>query len=395
MLDKLSAEGLITQLADRSGEALRAIRQQAVEERNGPKSMPRFTTSVAAGLVGRTASAIGFAEKEGRLPEVERTGTGRRVGYTTGDLNKMREIFGTRPWRSPEDPCAIIAVQNFKGGVAKTTLSAHLAQYCATKGYRTCLVDCDSQASSTTLFGYYPDFDLSEDDTIYPFLREKDRPDLRYALRETNWDGLYLIPANLRLYSAEYELAAEVSRGSPALLDRLARGIRSISSDFDVIILDPPPALGTISLSVMRAANALLIPLPPTVMDFSSTASFLSMLGETMEVLRENGLPLDLSWIKFVFSRVDDQKSMQKMILGLIRKLYGDAVCRAMMRDSAEIDNATGRLMTVYELDQPATSRDTHNRCVTQLNAVNAEIELEIRKMWPSHADRLVTEGLV
>jgi chromosome partitioning protein len=162
-----------------------------------------------------------------------------------------------------------------------------------------------------------------------------------------------------------------------------------------VIILDPPPALGTISLSVMRAANALLIPLPPTVMDFSSTASFLSMLGETMEVLRENGLPLDLSWIKFVFSRVDDQKSMQKMILGLIRKLYGDAVCRAMMRDSAEIDNATGRLMTVYELDQPATSRDTHNRCVTQLNAVNAEIELEIRKMWPSHADRLVTEGLV
>ena len=118
------------------------------------------------------------------------------------------------------------------------------------------------------------------------------------------------------------------------------------------------------------------------------------MLGETMDVLKNNGMPVDLSWIKFVFSRVDEQKSMQKMIMGLIRKLYGDSVCRSIMRDSAEIDNATGRLMTVYELEQPATSRETHNRCVTQLNAVNTEIELEIRKMWPSHADRLVAEGL-
>jgi chromosome partitioning protein len=356
--------------------------------------MPSFPISVASTLVSRTASAIREAEKEGRLPGVARTNTGRRVGYGIAELNTMREIFGTRPWRAPSDPCAIISVQNFKGGVAKTTLSAHLAQFCAMKGYRTCLIDCDSQASSTTLFGYYPDLDLTEEDTIYPFLREKDRPDLRYALRKTNWDGLYLIPSNLRLYSAEYELAAEVSRGSPALLDRLSRGIQSIADEFDVIILDPPPALGTISLSVMRAANALLIPLPPTVMDFSSTASFLTMLGETMDVLKNNGMPVDLSWIKFVFSRVDEQKSMQKMIMGLIRKLYGDSVCRSIMRDSAEIDNATGRLMTVYELEQPATSRETHNRCVTQLNAVNTEIELEIRKMWPSHADRLVAEGL-
>ena len=395
MLEKLSPNGLITELAERSTNALLAIRQQAVEERNGPKSMPRFPISTAAGHVGRTASAIREAEKEGRLPGVDRTETGRRVGYSISDLNKMREIFGTRPWRAPTDPCAVISVQNFKGGVAKTTLSAHLAQYCAMKGYRTCLIDCDSQASATTLFGYYPDLDLTEEDTLYPFLREKDRPDLRYALKKTNWDGLYLIPSNLRLYSAEYELAAEVSRGAPALLDRLSRGIQSIATDFDVIILDPPPALGTISLSVMRAANALLIPLPPTVMDFSSTTSFLNMLAETMEVLQSNGLPVDLSWIKFVFSRVDEQKSMQKMISGLIRKIYGDSVCRAMMRDSAEIDNATGRLMTVYELEQPATSRETHNRCVTQLNAVNKEIELEIRKMWPSHADRLVAEGLV
>ncbi|MBH9807654.1 chromosome partitioning protein, partial [Clostridioides difficile] len=80
--------------------------------------------------------------------------------------------FGTRPWRKPEDPCAVIAVQNFKGGVGKSTLSVHLAQYLAIQGYRVCLIDCDSQASSTTLFGYVPDLDLTENQTLYPFLRE-------------------------------------------------------------------------------------------------------------------------------------------------------------------------------------------------------------------------------
>lgn len=212
MSETTSSSELVTELAQRAADALVAIRGQAKESRDG-KSMPRFPISVASTFVGRTASAIREAEKEGRLPGVARTDTGRRVGYSLTDLNTMRENFGTRPWRAPSDPCAVISVQNFKGGVAKTTLSAHSAQYCAIKGYRTCLIDCDSQASSTTLFGYYPDLDLTEDETIYPFLREKDRPDLSYALKETNWDGLYLIPSNLRLYSAEYELAAEISSG--------------------------------------------------------------------------------------------------------------------------------------------------------------------------------------
>ena len=72
--------------------------------------------------------------------------------------------------------------------------------------------------------------------------------------------GSILIPANLKLYSAEYELAARVARTQPNLLNRLAEGIASIADHFDVVILDPPPALGTISLigyaGGQRAAGA-------------------------------------------------------------------------------------------------------------------------------------------
>lgn len=387
----------IAALCARSLDVLDSLRARGgTAEAPATRQSPRFPISRAAELVGRTAAAIREAEKEGRLPAIERTASGRRVGYTLAELNQMRAVFGTRPWRDPAtDPLAVIAVQNFKGGVGKSTVSAHLAQYLAIRGYRVCLIDCDSQGSSTALFGLVPDLDIAEEETLYPFFREAERTSLGYAVRPTHWDGLSLIPANLKLYSAEYELAARIARADPGLLDRLAEGIRSIGGDFDVVILDPPPALGTISLSVMRAANALLVPVPPTLMDFASTTAFLAMLHETMAALAERRLPVELRWMRMLATRADEQKSIQRELLGLMRRLFGAGMLRTTLKDSAEIDNASARLMTVYELGQPVTSRETWQRCLTYLNGVNAEVETEIRLTWPSHAARLRAEGVL
>lgn len=384
----------IADLYDRSLDVLASIRGRSDPDAQ-PRRSPRLSITRAAALVGRTAAAIREAEKDGRLPGVDRTATGRRVGYTLTEINHMRQVFGTLPWRGPEDPVAVVAVQNFKGGVGKSTLSTHLAQYLAIQGYRVCLIDCDSQGSTTSLFGYVPDLDIAEEETLYPFIRNPEMSSLAYAVRETHWDGLYLVPANLKLYSAEYELAARVARAEHMLLNRIAEGIGSIADHFDVFILDPPPALGTISLSVMRAANALLVPIPPTVVDFTSTATFFAMLHETMAVLGEHGYELDLKWMRLVATRADEQKSMQRELLGLMRALFGQNLLRTVLKDSAEIDNASARLMTVYELEQPVTSRETYQRCMTYLNGVNAEVETLIRLTWPSHAERLRGEGVL
>jgi chromosome partitioning protein len=240
-----------------------------------------------------------------------------------------------------------------------------------------------------------PDLDIDEDSTLYPFIRNAEMASLAYAVRETHWDGLYLIPANLKLYSAEYELAARVARQEPRLLNRITEGVASISDHFDVIILDSPPALGTISLSVMRAANALLVPIPPTVVDFTSTTSFLAMLYETMMTLEERGLSITLNWMRLVVTRADEQKSIQRELLTLMRNLFGDMLLRTIVKDSAEIDNASARLMSVYDLEQPVTSRETYQRCMTYLNGANAEIETAIRVSWPSQTGKLRAEGIL
>ena len=394
-MDAAATPSIVADLYTRSLGVLDSVRARGASEGTAARSAPRFPITRAADLVGRTSASIRDAEKDGRLPAVERTASGRRVAYSLAEINKMREVFGTRPWRTEGDPLAVIAVQNFKGGVGKSTVASHLAQYLAIKGYRVCLIDCDSQGSSTALFGYVPDLDIEEGDTLYPFFRHPEMASLVSAVRGTHWDGLYLIPANLHLYSAEYELAARVARAEPNLLNRLAEGIASIGDHFDVVILDPPPALGTISLSVMRAANALLVPVPPTVIDFASTTSFFAMLHETIETLEARQLPIDLRWLKLLVTRADEQKSMQRELLGLMRSLFGDSLLRTVLKDSAEIDNASARLMTVYELEGPVTSRETYQRCLTYLNAVNAEIETEVRLTWPSQVGRLRAEGVL
>jgi hypothetical protein len=91
----------------------------------------------------------------------------------------------------------------------------------------------------------------------------------------------------------------------------------------------------------------------------------------------------------------DEQKSMQRELLGLMRNLFGDLMLHTVLKDSAEIDNASARLMTVYELEHPVTSRETYQRCITYLNGVNAEIETQIRLTWPSHIGRLRAEGVL
>ncbi len=391
---RLSERLDVAALANRSAAVLEKLRASARSARSEERRQPTFQIGRTAELVGRTTAAIREAENDGRLASPPRGDNNRRVGYTLSQLNDMRGTFGTRPWRAATDPCSVLAVQNFKGGVGKSTVSVHLAQYLAIRGYRVLLIDCDSQASVTTLFGYVPDLDLDEDDTLYPYLREGERRSLDYAIRKTHFDGLDLIPANLRLFQSEYELAARMARGQGALLGRLAEGIASVADLYDVVILDPPPALGAISLSVLHAANALVVPVPPTVMDFSSTAAFLAMLDETIRSLSDHELAPELSFLRFVATKVDENKSMQRSLLDLMHQIYGSAMIRTPLKDSAEIDNASARLMTVYELDGPMTSKQVRDRCLTYLDGVCAEIEVNIRQTWPSHLGRLRKEGL-
>ncbi len=58
----------------------------------------------------------------------------------------------------------------------------------------------------------------------------------------------------------------------------------------------------------------------------------------------------------------------------------------SVLRTSAEIDNASSRMKTVFELDRPVTSHEVHNRCVKYLNEVCLDIEKDVLRTWQSRA---------
>lgn len=360
----------------------------------------RFTISKAAEMVGRTTAAIRDAENEGRLPTPKKNEKGRRLGYSLADINRMRELFGSLPHRDVDsDECLIVAVQNFKGGCGKSTVTAHLSQYLALQGYRVCVIDCDPQASTTAMFGVNPDQDVELEQTLYPFLVGEETS-LDYALRPTHWDQLHLVPANLSLYETEYLIAGQAARGGQqgagAEFLRLREAIATVSDRFDIVVIDPPPALGMISLSVLNAANALLVPVKPATIDFASTAHFFTMLVQTFETLAGWGFPEPrFKFLKVLDNAMDEGKSAHVSVTAMMERVYGPAMLSSVMKNSAEIDNASARLKTVYELGGPITSRETHNRCKAYLNAVNREVEILIRRSWPSHHADLRKLGLL
>ncbi len=386
--DELLDDGLGL-LHRRALTILKRIRDNAIDPETGAKKGPSFPISKAAALVSRTASAIREAERDGRLPARGRTASGHRVQYSLEELDHMREVFGTRPWRSPEDVPAIISVSNFKGGVGKSTIALHLAQHFAIRGYRVLFIDCDSQASSTMMFGYRPDIDLSEEDTLYGHFHNPELLGVRKIIRKTHFFGLDLIPANLKLYNLEYEIAGYLAQNqSFDIIDMIAQAIDDVVDDYDVVIMDPPPALGMVSMAVLQAANAMVIPVPPSVIDFASTVSFIDMARTTMRQLEKlaGRVKPAYNFIRLVGSRVDESKSMQSEILTMMRQVFGGSMISSVLRTSAEIDNASSRMKTVFELDRPVTSHEVHNRCVKYLNEVCLDIEKDVLRTWQSRA---------
>jgi len=376
----LEAIGLI---ADESERIIARLQDVPNDEADRADSTgKKYTITEVARMLNKTADGIRKVEKQGKLEAPALKDNGRRSPYSLQQINAMREYWDCRPGRAEGDDPIRFSFQNFKGGVGKTTLACHCAQYLARAGYRVLLVDCDSQGSSTVTFGYHPDADIEGDDTLLPYLTG-DQDSLEYAVRSTHWDGLDLIPANLDLYSAEYYLAAMGRDGGGDWISRLDQGLATVENAYDIVLIDPPPALGMISLSVLRALDGLIVPTPPAMYDFHSTGSFFRMLEEVMETVGKHlGAPVELDFVKILVSKHISGRQAHEFVRGLMAESYGNNVLLNPFVQSAEIDNASSEWKTVYDLEGPTSSRQTYRRCLESMDAVFFEVSELIEAVW-------------
>jgi chromosome partitioning protein len=356
------------------------------------KSLQRlFSPSEAAQMVGRDRTTLARAEAELAIPAPARNpDNNRRLGYTLDQIQAFRAHFGTLPHRNPEqDQPMVIACQNFKGGVGKSTTCINFAHYLALKGYRVLVIDTDSQATTTSMFGYVPDAEITQDDTILAYLGGA-HASLAPVVRKTYFPGIDLIPACLALYEAEIALVLHIAEQSTPEARRevfaeLGYGIQSVAQHYDVVLLDSPPALGVISLNVLIAADALLVPTAAKMFDFSSTVQFFRMIRNYVAQLAPDK---SYRWISVLTTLFDQRYDSQRQFVDVMRACFGEAVFQRVFFHSAEVINASAQFVGPYEVAKP------NRRVLEMMDSVYGEVELAILREWPSKRSELSAKGI-
>src|ERR687891_1769306 len=145
-----------------------------------------------------------------------------------------------------------VAITNQKGGVGKTTTAVNLAAAIAIAERRTLLVDADPQGNTTSGVGIAK---LELQLSLYDALVEG-HPVQDIILPVPGLPHLSLLPATQDLVGAELQLVERPFRESA-----LRRVLEPIEGNYDYIIVDCPPSLGLLTLNVLAAVQALIIPI--------------------------------------------------------------------------------------------------------------------------------------
>ena len=387
----LEVDSLITQQANELSDMLNDHRL-AMFPPDAQKTLRPLQLAEAATYLGVTSGYLKNLSLEGKGPEPLVTPTGRR-SYTGEQLLELRHYLDKNsrtpgkyiPHRREGDHLQVISIVNFKGGSAKTTTTAHLAQHLALTGHRVLAIDLDPQASLSALHGFQPEIDHNE--SLYEALRyDEDRKSINDLIKPTNFPGLDIIPANLELQEYEYDTPLALSKKDGAMgrmfFGRLDEALADVESNYDVVLIDCPPQLGYLTLTALSSSSGILITVHPQMLDVMSMCQFLLMLGEVMGTLKRAGADMRFDWLRYLVTRYEPTDGPQSQMVAFMRSIFKQHVLINEMLKSTAISDAGITKQTLYEIDRSQFTRSTYDRAMESLHRVNDEVIDLIHKAW-------------
>ena len=232
----------------------------------------------------------------------------------------------------------VIAIANQKGGVGKTTTAINLAASLAVLEKKVLIIDADPQANTTSGLNFSPDNDQKR--TLYEVMIGA--IDIRDTLIQTEIANLHMIPSHINLVGAEIEMINTDNRESV-----MKNALAPIKDEYDYIIIDCSPSLGTITVNSLTAADSIVIPVQP---EFFA----LEGLGKLLQTIRlvQAGPNPDLTIEGFLVTMFDGRTKVHNQVLGELREHFGDMVFNTIIQRNIRLSEAPshGKPIILYDV---------------------------------------------
>ena len=216
-----------------------------------------------------------------------------------------------------------LVIANQKGGVGKTTTALNLAASLSAASRKVLLIDLDSQKNSTSASGIDTDISSSLLDVLI------DNKPINSIIFKTEFK-FDLIPASQDLISAEMELI-NISNPTAVLREKL----RQIKYDYDYIVIDCPPSLGMLSVSALRAADKVLIPLQ---CEYYSLEGLAAMNQTIQEINSSTGDQIKISVI--LRTMFDIRNKSAREVSQELEKHFSEELCTTVIPRNVKLSEA-------------------------------------------------------
>ncbi len=276
---------------------------------------------------------------------------------TMGPTGRPYHGFPTPPKLDGHGPARIIALCNQKGGVGKTTTTINLAAALAQYGRKVLAVDFDPQGALSAGLG----IQTHDVPTIYDLLLDTKR-DPREVIVQSSVEGLDILPANIDLSAAEVHLVNEVARETI-----LARVLRKVTADYDVILIDCQPSLGLLTVNALTASHGVVIPLECEFFALRGVA----LLIETIDKVRDRLNPtIELDGV--LATMYDPRTLHSREVLERVVDGFGEDVLETVIGRTVKFPDASVSGMPITEFAPEHAAAQAYLRLARELVARGA-----------------------